>query len=371
MKLKLCEIVQQMEYVDLELIKSVLEEKKCIRDYAYIIHNKDKDTKKHIHIAIRFTNSYDTKYISNWFNIPEQYIGKVKGKWSDMLNYLTHRNAPDKFQYDDIEVVSNFDWTVERDGKGSDSRKNEIMNRIVSGDIREYNIHKEIDIIEYDKYKRSIENAFVYRQKILSEKSDREMEVIFITGKSGSGKTTYAKMLCDNKDYSYFVSSSSNDPFDGYLGQDAIILDDLRGSSFTFADLLKITDNHTSSAVKSRYKNKVLECKLLIITSIMPIDEFYKNIFESAEEPLEQFKRRCQTYIKMEKERMTVYGFDNNTMDYHRFGVSKNPVVQKFAFENANSLNKRLEIIKDTLCGIEFDDSFEFEEVAPEEQIEW
>ena len=47
-----------------------------------------------------------------------------------------------------------------------------------------------------------------------------------------------------------------------------LILDDLRPSCIGLSDLLKMLDNHTSSSVKSRYYNKVLECKLIIITSI-------------------------------------------------------------------------------------------------------
>lgn len=371
MKVKLCEIVQQLEYIDLDFVKNVLDSKDCIRDYAYIIHNKDKDTKPHIHIALRFKNAYDTKYISNWFAVPEQYIGRVKGKWKDMLEYLTHKNAPGKYQYSDDEVVSNFDWTVERDKPSSEERKAEIMNKIVAGEIREYNIHKEINIVEYDKYKRSIDNAFTYRQKILLEKSDRKMDVIFITGKSGSGKTTYAKMLCENQGYSYFISSSSNDPFDGYAGQDAIILDDLRGSSFTFADLLKITDNYTGSSVKSRYKNKWLECKMMIITSIMPIDEFYINVFESSDEPLVQFQRRCQTYVIMSNEFMEVFAFDDNSNRYIKIGRSKNPVAQKIKYDNADSMKAKLEVIKNTLCGFELIEDEELEEVKDNKMLSW
>ena len=71
----------------------------------------------------------------------------------------------------------------------------------------------------------------------------------------------------------------------------------------------------------------------------------------------------------MDKTKMVDYGFDNSSMKYHRFGVSKNPVAQKLDFEKANSLKRRLEVIQDTLCGIKFDESLDFEEV--EENIKW
>lgn len=45
-----------------------------------------------------------------------------------------------------------------------------------------------------------------------------------------------------------YVSSSSNDPLDMYMGQKGIIFDDLRDEAFEFADILKLLDNNTSTA---------------------------------------------------------------------------------------------------------------------------
>ncbi|MFH5969149.1 AAA family ATPase, partial [Clostridium perfringens] len=149
-----------------------------------------------------------------------------------MLSYLTHKNAPEKFQYDDSEVVSNFDWVNERSTTKSkrDERKEEILNLIDVGIIREYNIHDYLTVVEFDKYKKNIDNAFKFRINRLIQKVEREMECYFITGKSGTGKTTYAKQLAKEMGYSVYISSGSNDVLDSYQGQDCIILDDLRPS---------------------------------------------------------------------------------------------------------------------------------------------
>ena len=373
MRVRKGEIVQQVEFMHISIdnLVSMLESMDRITHYAIILHDKDIDkegnpVKPHYHIALKFKDSYDHTQICNWLKFPPQCFEKIKGRWGDILKYLIHENAPNKYQYSADDVICNFDYQEEK--KDNSQRKEEILNKIVNGEIRDFNLHKEINIIEYDKYKRNIENAFLYRQKILLESSDRKMQVIFITGASGTGKTTYAKMLCDNQNYSYFISSSSNDPFDGYAGQDAIILDDLRGSSFTFADLLKITDNHTSTSVKSRYKNKLLECKLMIITSIMPIEDFYRNVFESSSEPLIQFQRRCQTYIVMEDDFMDVYAFDDVKSFYIKYGRSKNPVAQKIKFENSNSIQAKFDVIKNTLCDIELIDDLD---PVDDENIKW
>lgn len=58
----------------------------------------------------------------------------------DMLKYLTHENRPEKYQYPESEVVSNYNWIKEKEKVKSkandDKRKEEIINLIVSGEIR-------------------------------------------------------------------------------------------------------------------------------------------------------------------------------------------------------------------------------------------
>lgn len=345
--------MQQVKYIeDVNAFLGVLESKTAIRDYAYILHDKDvdeqgKQKEPHYHIAIRFKDTVNTKYVAQWFGIQENYVGRIKGRWTDVLKYLIHGNASEKYQYSAEEVTSNFDWlgeVVKADArKSGQARKEQIINSIVDGTIREYNYTDYISAIEYDKYSRSIEGAFKYRLNVIKERK-RDMEAIFINGRSGTGKTTYAKKLAEDKGYSYFVSSSSNDVLDGYQGQDCVILDDLRGSSVSLSDLLKMLDNHTSSTVKSRYKNKVLECKLIIITTVSDIDTFFANVFENEEEPIHQLKRRCQTYIRFDAETMDVYFYDEAHQDYYKAASYVNPILSMFTFEVADkkAIDERL-----------------------------
>ena len=76
------------------------------------------------------------------------------------------------------------------------------------------------------------------------------------------------------------------------MGQKAIILDDLRDSSFEFEDLLKILDNNTSSSVRSRFANKVFNGEIIIITSSVPLNYWYKDLQFNRTETLDQLYRR-------------------------------------------------------------------------------
>ena len=371
MRMRSCEVMQYIEYMPLspEEIRNILESKSMVKDYAIVLHDKDDNTKPHYHIAIRFNNGVEFKNVAKWFGIEEQYVGKIKGRWQDILKYLTHENAPNKYQYSADDVVCNFDYSqAKEEGTG---RKEEIINKIVSGEIREYNYYEHISIVEYDKYRKSIENAFKYRIDKIKGVS-RNMECVFITGDSGTGKTTYAKKIAKEKNYSVFVSSGSNDLLDDYKGQDCIILDDLRPSCMGLSDLLKMLDNHTASTVKSRHKNKVLECKMIVITTTLDIDNFFNNVFSEERETVIQLKRRCSVMLNFEMDYIHNYIWQSKSREYVYVGKLPNPITLERNIEDMSKeaqLNKLAEILglsKDIIETIRDND---FEEV--EEQIEW
>lgn len=334
---KTCEIIQQLEYMSAEDVESGLDHN-AIKDYAYILHDKDVNDDgspkaAHWHIYIRFKDSTPTDSICKWFGITSNYIGRIQGRFADALAYATHRNVPDKYQYLDEEVKSNFDFVKERDTARSREadrqRKQEIVDLITAGIIREFNYTDYITPQEYDKFKKTIDNAFNYRRDKL-EGSERNMKVIYLYGEAGTGKTTWAKELAQQNEYSYYISSGSNDLLDNYKGQDCLILDDIRPNYIDVSDLLKLLDNHTNSTVRSRYKNKMLECKLVIITTSVSMETFFRNLIGDSRESLQQLRRRCEMYIKMTALTMSVQLWQSESNKYMYVGTYDNPVANKY-----------------------------------------
>ena len=90
-KLKLFEVSTQLEYLSEKQIIKALENngKDCIKDYAYILHNKD-NTEPHWHILIRMDNAYTFDYIANRFGVPVNFVNSVNYRWANALLYLTH-----------------------------------------------------------------------------------------------------------------------------------------------------------------------------------------------------------------------------------------------------------------------------------------
>ena len=334
---KTCEIDQQLRFMSRDQVECGLDHN-AVKDYAFILHDIDTNADgsqklPHWHIMIRFKDSVPTSSICNWFGIQPERIGKIRGKFADALAYLTHSNAPEKAQYLEENVVSNFDFVAEAAAAlaktASRKRKDELIELIQSGVIREFNYTDYISATEYDRFKKSIDNAFAYRKDALMH-MDRNMTCIYIFGESSCGKTTYSKQLAIEKGYSFYISSGSNDPLDGYRGEDCLILDDVRPEDFNVSDFLKILDNNTQSTVKSRYRNKMLECQLLILTTSMSMPVFFRRLIGCNTEQIKQFERRCELYVEMSEQTMKTYIYQRKSGKYQYVDTYANPVSAQY-----------------------------------------
>ena len=93
------------------------------------------------------------------------------------------------------------------------------MERIDKGEIKEYNQFEMIPIELWAKYKTRIENALIYYRERICMDKNREINVMFLSGDTGTGKTSFAKQYCQSLKKSYCVSSSSNDVMQDYKGR--------------------------------------------------------------------------------------------------------------------------------------------------------
>lgn len=319
MQLRHMEIVCDRDKLKVDIQQTCMKYK-TIKQWAYILHDKD-DTRPHYHIYLNFhPTSANTADVAKWFRLGytdeqgnvhsgENFIERVKGRKSDVLLYLIHGNDSQRFkhQYSPTSVVSNFDF------------ESEIATAKVIGDFENYSYAQQLGYIntlptdEKTKAFSKLEKLWKIYCQTLTLKSDRNIDVVFVCGKAGTGKTYYAKKFLEQLGYDYCISSSSNDPFQDYLGQKAIILDDFRDKSdryedgFAFADFLKLTDNYTNSSVKSRFNNKVFNGKMIIITSSKPLCLWYTAQRMNADDSLEQLYRRITCYIEVSKHEIRIF----------------------------------------------------------------
>lgn len=343
MNLRQMEIVTDVDKLKVDL-QATFMQYSTIKKWAYIVHDKD-DTRPHYHIALHFGGaSVDTAQVAKWFNLGyvdengvehsgENFINKVKGRWTDVIQYLTHGNdsQKNKYQYPASEVKANFDFETE------------IANSKILGDFEHYSYAQQLQYVnslplsEKAQAFSKLRKLWELQCQLLTLNTDRQIQVVFITGKGGTGKTYYAKKLLSSQGYDFCVSSSSNDPFQDYMGQKAIILDDMRDTAFEFEDLLKLLDNNTSSSVKSRFSNKVFNGEMIIIASSVPLVYWYRgkdkhgNPYKLTDRDLIQLYRRISCYVVVTETEITVYdeGLDSYGKPQGLGQIFKNELADK------------------------------------------
>ena len=371
-KKKMFEIVT----TDLNKGKEIIEQVKLdwemgyIVDYAYIKHNKDVynrldviegkqigDKKSdHFHIGFKTKNANPFQTIANRYGVKENFVESIKsGRFNDYLLYLTHRNAPEKYQYSDDEVnTSILDWKTIRDMKESKNKAIQdiemfdyLLEKACDGIITREDIGGKLPKSLYVKKKMAFDGAF----KLAQEEKAKEIninginkKIVFVSGGSGTGKTTYCKKLAVKKGYSFYVSGSNNDLLDDYKGEDCIILDDVRGEHFELSNLLKLIDNNSASEYVSRYHNKLVTAKMILITSIQTLDEFMENIVSKNKEDMKQVRRRITSIVKIDKKKFNQFNYDKENDCYKYFDSWENEMLKEL-MENVNiGENERLKV---------------------------
>lgn len=324
-RIRLFEIVQQVDKIDLDLVFSWLDKIDC--KYLCVLHDKDNDKNIHYHIMVNSANARSISDISKNCDVCPQYIERGKSNFNNMCAYAFHLTdnceKDGKFIYDhtavvksrdiDIDKIFNDDIQIKYEKQHNDDIKNMLY---AYGNLEKsrQDIIDSLSPIDFAKFNKLFKQMQEYRQLKIK---DRNMQVIYITGLSETGKTTLAKFMARSKNYDMFISGSGKDILDGYDKQECIILDDLRDDIFKKAELFKLCDNNTNSSVKSRYNNKdISNCKLMIITSVKAPHRLY-NWFENKddEESFMQFARRLNyNYVLIKAGEIYTIQYDATTI---------------------------------------------------------
>lgn len=314
--------------------------------YWFIEHEADDEVSMtHWHIVIKFKSPMPFAPIKSRF--PYGLIENTKNM-KNSIHYLIHLNDKSKKQYAWGDIRTNcLDMTPYKVQTSSQQEVTlqGVMESINSGTIREYNQFEVIPIELWAKYKTRIENALTYYRERICVDKNRAIEVIFISGATGLGKTTFAKDYCSGLHKSKCVSSSSNDPLQDYKGEDVLILDDLRDDSFKFHDFLKLLDTHTLSSSRSRYHNKPFIGDTIIITSTKPLSDWY---FDESSEDKHQLYRRIRQMVKFTSDVIFAFEYDDKLCRYIPAGSSRNYITMK-AKERAKLAVKLFDAV-----GVEF-----------------
>ena len=308
-------------------------------EYAYILHENDVNEKgeveqAHYHICMRKTNKTNFKFDMLKHAFP---VGKIEqGRtWEYMLQYLLHKNHPERTPHTEQEIVTNIDrGTLDLYLKSTPSVKkrsalernfDKLQDDILEYKIFQYQFREQLAtnkmfrklMAEFDT---KIEKAFAAQRAGLYEdyKHTRSLEVIFIEGGGGCGKTALAMAYCQQRKWSYYIASDENDPMQDYASQQCLILDELRDDSFSYSSFMRLLNTYTGTTVQSRYYNKAFTGEAIIIPSYVPLNEYYKPDIKKkkkyvadenyyGDNALVQLHRRIKTLVRAEKDLFYVY----------------------------------------------------------------
>lgn len=281
--------------------------------YYYILHGSDNDDlNPHYHIVLDFVNPVKFQTVKNKF--PYGKIEPIHDTVRSTVRYLIHKNSPLKQQYSSEDVVTNSanDLNLYLVDSVNDKKLN-YLDLIISGDIKEYQQFELIPHSFYIKNYSKIEKSFDYfKGKTYMDKS-RKIKVVFISGASGTGKSTFVHDYAKKIHSSICVSSSSNDPLQDYQGEDILFLDDLKVDAFPYDDFLKILDPHYKSTARSRYHNKFFLGHTIFIASVTPLPNWY--YYESPESK-KQLYRRIKDVLVFKETNIQQFKWNNQTLKY-------------------------------------------------------
>lgn len=335
----------------LEEVVNRVSEIAMVSDAYAIIHDKDvneiydlethtiktEPENVHVHILLKFSKGATLISLALQLGIESQYIEKAKsGRYAfdNFLAYLIHAKDSEKFQYDPNEVTTlhgkNYlDVVTERykswkkgrakkDISKSNTSLDDIYLQILNQQISKQEILSDPKLqIIYALNKTKINEAFMTLGEIKSnatklalENGEFKKSIIFITGKSGLGKSRFAKTFVkelislaniNNYCWSDVVTAGTN-IFDEINGEEILLLDDVRGDSLTASDWLKLLDPYNISPISARYHNRMGSARVIIITSTKHPLEFFFHTKGNEKEDLSQYIRRIDSLVTLYRE---------------------------------------------------------------------
>lgn len=150
-------------YHSRDVIQAILDSNTSkIRHYAYILHDKDvkedgTPKEPHTHIILHLRNAMTLNAVCNLFPSSQNTFGQIVYDKISCVAYLNHRNALEKYQYDDADIISNdidyFNRLTDKSEKNDDfmSILDDIIARVPMREmVRRYG---RDFVINYQKYR--------------------------------------------------------------------------------------------------------------------------------------------------------------------------------------------------------------------------
>ena len=247
----------------------------------------------HTHLYLAFSNAVMFSTLHTRFY--GAHIDMANGSHRENREYILKAG---KWQ-DDAKHKTNLPETFEESGELPPERANvKADSEAILAMIKDGATNVEI-MDKFPTAMNRLDKIEKARQTLLNEQHKNEfrtMEVHYIWGKTGSGKT---RSVLEEYGYDNVcrVTNYDKHPFDCYKGEDIVMFEEFR-SSLKIQDMLNYLDGYPIM-LPCRYADKqACYTKVYIVTNI-PFEEQYTDIQIEHPETWEAFKRRVNDVFEM------------------------------------------------------------------------
>ena len=315
-----------------ELRRQLREAEEQLEKWGIIQHDLDQGS-NHYHIALKYKAPVRLSAVAKQMNQPENLIQLWRKNEGNMWGYMTHqtKNAkankadylpyldnPEKSLWDSEETKDLARYKPEKQGNENKQKLEKIRNEILVGKTTQKDLLKPENLVFYHENYQKLRLAIQLRSQSLRYNAPR-CKTVYIQGKSGTGKTTFAeKMAMQKYPESYAFASAGNDPLQDYTDEKCIIFDDWRPQQYELADLLAMLDpEYRKRTLKSRYYNKTLATELIILTSNMTLERVIDHYTLTTEEDPKQIRRRIHRLVTIGEDNRATNEFYNHQLDIY------------------------------------------------------
>lgn len=273
----------------------------------------------HTHLYFKCEHAMYFSRVKKLF--PTADIEEAKGSSQDCRDYIRKEGRYIDSEKKETNLIETFKeyGDIPLDKSTKNTTVSEQVLRMIEDGCSDYEI-----INRHPSWCNKTSQLIRLRQVVLNEKYsnvERDIEVTYMFGLTGTGKSTYVHEKYGYKDV--FTVSNYEHPFDDYKGQPILFLDEF-GSQLRIRDVLNYLHKFPCR-LPARYADLWACYTKVFIASNLPLEKQYINI--QAEDPntWNAFVRRIHNvweFVKNEDMPFETSGFNSiithNINDYYR-----------------------------------------------------
>lgn len=226
-------------------------------DSCVVCQEKHEDGEFHLHAFMKFT---------------------TKVYWSPIKFDFTSNGITYHGNYQVAKSFRAVERYIQKDGNFISDNVNveKFVTKYKSSQMLKMPIHElfENDHLHFRYYKTLVEAQNLHILHSLKDFESVDVRGIWIYGPPGTGKSTYAREFL-KKNCSSFYEKQQNKWWDGYVGQEGVLLDDF--DTPCLGHYLKIWMDRYSCKGELKGSTCLLQHKLFVVTSNMEIEQIWNK----------------------------------------------------------------------------------------------